>query len=550
MATVVRACVALLLAAALPAACGMEWSVASDLADLRRESWPSLLNGFRVRPNRGVGLYGKPCTPTDDGCASITVDLVVNTTQRGRYFKENMELVVLAYTRTSEGGLKEALKATDDRDSLCKGFAKTQDGTTLFETPAVEAMLDGGEVVLMRAPYTPGSNGDFFLSQAQLLEHTNLWITNVAMCNTESLHAQSLNVTDRPTGNIKFMSSTGHLDVGRYSLMKFFLGNFICLTVLTVAWLLYGLYKRSAFGGVHVGLTVMIMITAVENLIRYFEFRQWNTTGEIRTFELYFVMLFEAFRKVAWCFLLCLLVNGYRSIHATLRESNIQLILMITAAYFFINCMSLLHDPRDEETKQSHFIEAGQNAADLLIYVYVFTVLYKTIEVLEAQSQHTKKKLFVKLYTVLAGYIVGLLVVLVTVILIFTQLTRSGAESMWRYGWVIYAMFPLLFEVALLTLMVLWHPSEESVQLMYAIELNDDMDEAPGPERGGVVEKDDMFSGLDDQIAGIAPPEAEVPTLAQAPQQEEGHVTSAGGANPLASVTVDAPNLQQKEEQS
>ena len=499
-----------LILSALSVVSAVEWDLASYLRDTRGYTAHDLRDDFRVIPNRVFGITGRSCTtdeenlklhPPSESCGTMTVDISVSAPEilhrrSDQALQDNLELVVAMYTRSVESDLQEALHADKSGDTFCRGYKRRPEGGLMWDAPIVQAAIDQGKLVFLNASFDVTMHDTERIFKSSILEtvaipHTDLWICNVAICdvNPDELVPNSLPVDATVhTATITLIADTGHLDVRNYQLLVFHVFNFFVLAVVTLVWMVYGAMKRSAFGGVHVALTVMVVLTTLDQLFRFLLYKQWNDTGDIRSFELYFVILFETFRKVAWCFLLCILVNGYRSIHPTLAESNIKLIVLITGIYLVINCLSILNDPREEETKQSGFIEAGQNAADLLIYVYVFTVLYKMIQLLEQQSQHTKKLLFVKLYNVLTYYIFEMLAVLVLLILVFSQLNRTGRESLWRWIWVVYAIFPVLFEAALLTLMWHWRPSDVSVQLLYAIELpgddddgddNDDIGEVP-----------------------------------------------------------------------
>eukprot|EP00754_Rhynchopus_humris_P042711 Rhum_TRINITY_DN2699_c0_g1::Rhum_TRINITY_DN2699_c0_g1_i1::g.7783::m.7783 len=498
-----------------PGACGMDWNLGAALDEYRLDM---KYDDFRVLPYRRYGFRGRAglqCAKNFDH-AMNTGDEVAGGGLCGRatgYLKvtagadtnaNDLTLLVTAYTREAEEKLEGALvegsrSVRAGRDNICKLFSPVQDGKAgdniLSHSSVVQELLDGGDLIVHSATFA--GNSSSYLSFSDDLEHSDLWIFSVALCSAKKNGAVPLGHGDQAVGDLRMMAPTGHLAVRYYSLMEFYLVNFGLLLALLVAWTAFGIYKRSAFGGIHFALTVMLVVTTLGQFLYYLLYNYWNDTGDVRDRELYFVMAFEAFRKTAWCFLLCLLANGYRSIHPTLAESNIHIIGMLTVAYLCISLLSLSSDPRDSPTGWSRLIGAWQAAAYLAVYVYVFIVLNRTIEWLQQNGQNTKRAMFAKLFNILVGYIMCLIAALMVILVFFsTLLTRDTRESFWQFNWMFSAYWHVLFEGALVALLIVWRPSESSVQLLYSIELGD-TDDAPVPNVASPADDGDMFSGLD-----------------------------------------------------
>ena len=472
-------------------ACGMDWDLGAALDKYRLDMQ---YDQFRVLPYRRFGFRGRAgmqCAKNFDH-AIKTGDDVTGGGLCGRmtgYLKvtagpdtnaNDLTLLVTAYTREAEKKLEAALvegasSVRAGRDNICKLFSPVQDGKAgdniLSHSPVVQELLDGGDLIVHSAAFE--GNSSAYLSFSDDLEHADLWIFSVALCSAKKNGAVPLGHGDHASGDIRMMAPTGHLAVRYYSLMEFYLVNFGLLMALLVAWTAFGLYKRTAFGGIHFALTVMLVVTTLGQFLYYLLYNYWNDAGDVRDRELYFVMAFEAFRKTAWCFLLCLLANGYRSIHPTLAESKIHIIGMLTLAYLCICLLSLSSDPRDAPTGWSRLITAWQAAAYLAVYVYVFIVLNRTIEWLQQNGQNTKRAMFAKLFNILVGYIMCLIAALILIIVIFSSLSRDSVEAFWEFDWLLSAYWHVLFEGALVALLVVWRPSESSVQLLYSIELGD-----------------------------------------------------------------------------
>eukprot|EP01059_Diplonema_ambulator_P014301 TRINITY_DN2517_c0_g1_i2.p1 TRINITY_DN2517_c0_g1~~TRINITY_DN2517_c0_g1_i2.p1 ORF type:complete len:445 (+),score=94.91 TRINITY_DN2517_c0_g1_i2:512-1846(+) len=375
---------------------------------------------------------------------------------------------------------------------------------------AIDTAIKGGYLIISEHSATHTAS----FRSAYPLTHSDLWISTIVMCDPSDYNPLPIGTHYTATGRVTFISPTGYLSSLHYSYLEFHMYNSLCLLILLVLWGVFCLVRRDYATKVHLTLGAMLFVSVLEQFAMWMFLKKVNDDGGDALTERYVAIVMEAIRKVIWCFLLLLLVHGYRTIHATLKEARIAEIVGITVIYALVCATSFTYDPRDTLNQKS--VEGIQSSVTFFIYVYVINKLAATIEKLKAEKQRTKQALYQNLFSLIVGYIASWFVVFVILVVVFSTTSRAQIEKSWEGWWALYASDPILFELLLVLLMILWRPSESSSRLLYSIELGAEDDDAPGPD-------EDIFAGLDDNNeAAVATgnPLAAIPTGPPGPQPE------------------------------
>eukprot|EP01064_Diplonema_japonicum_P030472 TRINITY_DN5193_c1_g1_i1.p1 TRINITY_DN5193_c1_g1~~TRINITY_DN5193_c1_g1_i1.p1 ORF type:complete len:574 (+),score=135.82 TRINITY_DN5193_c1_g1_i1:71-1723(+) len=442
---------------------------------------------LRVLPYFTIGIKGEACEKEYKDCpayAKANMRIVRNQNPASGFKPGDYQMALIYHTSQVEKELVDIVEKNGGGSSdqtICKFLSPSVANDSRFQAAIKDrsVMIEAKRATLTAMTFDEGFP----------LVHSDLWIATFVMCdNTYS--PVPMGIFYKGEGSVQFISPTGHLSSLHYSYLQFHLFNMVFLIILLACWAGLCALRSEYSTLVHFALGIMVAICVLEQFAMWLFLHSVNEDGGDALSERYLAVTMAALRKIMWCFSLLLLVHGYRTLHASLRESGILYIAGITAIYILVCATSFTYDPRD--TLNQKGVEGIQSVVTLFIYLYVVNKLSVTIDKLKAEKQKTKQSLYLNLFILVAGYIVVSFIFLIVVVIAFSTTSRDTVERTWEGWWILYGSDAILFECLLVCLMVLWRPSELSARLLYSIELGAEDDD-------GAAGEEDIFAGLDEQ---------------------------------------------------
>eukprot|EP01060_Flectonema_neradi_P033980 TRINITY_DN5833_c5_g1_i1.p1 TRINITY_DN5833_c5_g1~~TRINITY_DN5833_c5_g1_i1.p1 ORF type:complete len:548 (+),score=81.23 TRINITY_DN5833_c5_g1_i1:83-1645(+) len=454
----------------------------------------NLLNSpLRIWPNRLVGM---------DAGSKLTAKFQMQYIGTQANFHAQLFMGFVVYATKYE---KEIIDLIHPKlpGSIPKNFCDLYRTNATLNVALLAEYEAAGKIFVMAGPDSRDGQA-WKVNTAIDLPHKGLYVESVFMCDNSLGDYRPVKAVVKGSGLLVWESPTGLLTFKGWGEYQFHLWNVIVLVGILVAWVGFGIYKRSVWGILHYILTATLVCAIAEQISMTYFYKSWNGSTEFPVAEYYAAVSMQILKKAFWCLVLILLSHGYRTIYS-LRESSPVFAAVAVMTYVAVSCASFLLDPRDDDNKGA-IVSGAQNTFDILVYFYVLFRVSVVIDELRKQKQTVKQKLVTRLHDLLVVYLFVIFTwtVATTAVFIHHQSNRTFLESIWQGWWVFHAFFPVLFECILLTLMIMWRPSSYSQGLLYSIQLkNDSDDEDGGPQPIGQVAAVDaeIFDGVDDANA-------------------------------------------------
>ncbi|OTF83784.1 transmembrane protein 87A-like protein [Euroglyphus maynei] len=291
------------------------------------------------------------------------------------------------------------------------------------------------------------------------------------------------------TVDINFEPNSGqYLSAVDYPLLKFY-GFMSCLYfIFALSWFIVSMIRWQELLKIQFFIAVIIFLGMVEKAIFFGVYQSLNVTGIVNLNIFYMAELFSCLKRTFARILLIMVSSGYEIIRPHLG-SNRNKIITIGIFYFILGTFDStvkIFKPKNELTNGNLFAEMPLALLDSIICWWIFSNLVQTTKILRLRRNCIKLELFNQLTNVLVFS------VLASVAFMIWQIHNhklTSCLSTWKYLWIDEAYWHILFSIILVSIMVLWRPTNNSQRYAFtALLMDGSQDELIVENRSNIIE--------------------------------------------------------------
>ena len=280
-------------------------------------------------------------------------------------------------------------------------------------------------------------------------------------------------------GHNAWMNPYGYLSGELYANMPFFLAMVVLNAVALLVWLVLLCFHRENVLPVQGHIAGVIVLSLLEVMLWYFEYRTFNDQGTRPMVLLTAAIMVGTIKKTLSRMLVLVVCMGYGVVHNDLG-SRLYHVLVFGCVYcVFSSVLDVVKAwSHDTDVSGGFFILVIIPVAvlDSIFYLWTFMSLYDVVAQLEERRQTVKLALYRKFIWVL-GTCLFLSCIWVVYQMYF--LYANLFPSLWQLAWMFDAYWYTLAFAILLAIMYLWAPNENSKRYAYYeenVNLGDDDD--------------------------------------------------------------------------
>lgn len=286
------------------------------------------------------------------------------------------------------------------------------------------------------------------------------------------------------TGLVRFSGETqwrnpyGYLPAELYAFLPFFGALTLAYLVLAVGWALlcarhwhHLLPLQSAIAGV-------LLLCVVEGGAWYLAYRAFNEGGVRGRLPTIIGVLLSASRRTISRLLVLSVCLGYGVVRPTLAADVFSRVALLGGVYF---AASAVLDVASNTSRLEELalptrllLVTSVGALDALFFGWCFSALSSTLKQLSSRRQSAKLRLYRRFSRVL-GVLLVVSALWVSWQMVF--IVSDFLDERWRVLWTFDAFWHVLYAAMLLTICVLWAPSESNLQHIYMDELGQEPEE-------------------------------------------------------------------------
>ncbi|GAA6012680.1 hypothetical protein JCM8202_003410 [Rhodotorula sphaerocarpa] len=281
----------------------------------------------------------------------------------------------------------------------------------------------------------------------------------------------------------------GQLPASEYPKVSFYRGIFLAYLAFAVAWgTLSWVYRREILP-LQRYITATVAFLVVEQLFVWLYYRLLNNGSHpgVAGVYLFLVSGLTALRNSVSLYLLCLASMGLSVVRPTLGSvmGRVKLLAIVHFAFGFLYSLGTVTIPLESSTFFILFFVLPLSFSLTAFLFWIMYSLHSTISDLSARRQTYKRKMFQRLFYILA--VASTLVVLFFIassIAFSSRLDPSFPAKSWKWRWLLLdGWFSILYMLVFFAVAFLWRPagSNRRLALSDEVPLSDrDDDEAAG----------------------------------------------------------------------
>ncbi|PPD72304.1 hypothetical protein GOBAR_DD30794 [Gossypium barbadense] len=224
-------------------------------------------------------------------------------------------------------------------------------------------------------------------------------------------------------------------------------------------------------------ITAVIGLGMCEMALWYFEYANFNATGNRPMGITLWAVTFTAVKKTVSRLLLLVVSMGYGVVRPTLGGVIFKVLLLGLTYFVFSEALGLvenLGNIDDLTGKARLFLVLPVSLLDACFIIWIFSALSQTLEKLQIRRSMAKFALYRKFTNSLA------ISVLLSIAWVGYELYFNAADplsELWQRAWIIPAFWNLLAFVLLVVICSLWAPSNNPTRYAYSEETGDELEE-------------------------------------------------------------------------
>lgn len=338
-----------------------------------------------------------------------------------------------------------------------------------------------GEVIIRQDPNNPdwpkriqtsfeGKNEEATLIQTVEINSTGMYYLYFMFCDPQ-LKGTIL------SGRTVWRNPDGYLPGKMAPLMTFSGFMSLAYLVLGLVWFLQFVQYWKDIIHLHYHITAVIGLGMCEMAFWYFEYANFNSTGNRPMGITLWAVTFSAVKKTVSRLLLLVVSMGYGVVRPTLGGITPKVLLLGFMYFVATEALELvehLGNINDFSGKAKVFLVLPVALLDACFILWIFSSLSKTLEKLQMRRSMAKMELYRKFTNALA------VSVLLSVAWIGYELYFNASDplsELWRRAWIIPAFWTLLAYIILVVICILWAPSHNPTRFAYLEEAGDDLEE-------------------------------------------------------------------------
>ncbi|KAJ9684044.1 hypothetical protein PVL29_016506 [Vitis rotundifolia] len=329
-----------------------------------------------------------------------------------------------------------------------------------------------GEVIIRQDPNNPdwpkriqtsfeGKSEEATLIQTVEINSTGMYYLYFMFCDPQ-LKGMKL------SGRTVWRNPDGYLPGKMAPLMTFSGFMSLAYLVLGLVWFLQFVQYWKDIIHLHYHITAVIGLGMCEMAFWYFEYANFNSTGNRPMGITLWAVTFSAVKKTVSRLLLLVVSMGYGVVRPTLGGITPKVLLLGFMYFVATEALELvehLGNINDFSGKAKVFLVLPVALLDACFILWIFSSLSKTLEKLQMRRSMAKMELYRKFTNALA------VSVLLSVAWIGYELYFNASDplsELWRRAWIIPAFWTLLAYIILVVICILWAPSHNPTR--YALE--------------------------------------------------------------------------------
>lgn len=299
-------------------------------------------------------------------------------------------------------------------------------------------------------------------------------------------------------GTTIWKNPTGYLPGSMAPLLSFYGYMSLAYIVLGFVWFLHCLRLWRNISKLQNQLTVIIALGMLEVTLWYFEYANFNTTGQRPVGITFWAVTFGALKKTLSRLLLLGISMGYGIVRPTLGAQTVKTICLGVTYFLAAEILDMCENVgaiNDLSGKTKLLLVLPVAVLDAFFILWIFVSLSRTLEKVEAQKWLVKLELFRKLTNTLAIFVM-IAVAWIGYEFYFKASDPFGEE--WQKAWIISAFWSVLTFALLCVLCILLAPSSNPAKFDYTDETAKDFDEEEAvPLNLVIVEPEKIASKLE-----------------------------------------------------
>ncbi|KAI5067438.1 hypothetical protein GOP47_0017966 [Adiantum capillus-veneris] len=270
---------------------------------------------------------------------------------------------------------------------------------------------------------------------------------------------------------------TGYLPGSMAPLLGFFGIMSLAYILLGFVWFLHALWLWKNMSKLQNQITVIIALGMLEMTLWYFDYANFNTTGQRPVGITFWAVTFGALKKTLSRLLLLGVSLGYGIVRPTLGAQTTKAGSLAVTYFVAAEVLDMCENVgaiNDLSGKTKLLLVLPVAVLDAFFILWIFVSLSRTLEKVEAQKWLVKLELFRKLTNTLAVFVM-IAVAWIGYEFYFKSSDPFGEE--WQKAWIISAFWSVLTFGLLCVLCILLAPSSNLAKFDYTDETAKDFDE-------------------------------------------------------------------------
>ncbi|KAB2085788.1 hypothetical protein ES319_A05G422600v1 [Gossypium barbadense] len=345
-----------------------------------------------------------------------------------------------------------------------------------------EGSCNVGEVIIHQDPnypYNPQRIQTFFegkteettmLLQTVEINHTGMYYLYFMFCDPELMGTTI-------SGRTVWRNPDGYLPGKMAPLMTYFGLMSLAYLGLGLVWFLWSVQYWKDIIQLQYHITAVIGLGMCEMALWYFEYANFNATGNRPMGITLWAVTFTAVKKTVSRLLLLVVSMGYGVVRPTLGGVILKVLLLGLTYFVFSEALGLvenLGNIDDLTGKARLFLVLPVSLLDACFIIWIFSALSQTLEKLQIRRSMAKFALYRKFTNSLA------ISVLLSIAWVGYELYFNAADplsELWQRAWIIPAFWNLLAFVLLVVICSLWAPSNNPTRYAYSEETGDELED-------------------------------------------------------------------------
>lgn len=290
------------------------------------------------------------------------------------------------------------------------------------------------------------------------------------------------------SGRSVWMNPYGYLPATSYYFMPFYGAMALLFGFVAVAWLVLSAMHWKDIVALQNYITAVLAVCLVENMLLYFDYANFNSTGHRHEFTLMFGVLVTITRRTVARMLIMAVSIGFAIVRPDLGK-NKKHIINFGVVYFCLGLtqqilidLAKVHNGISDRWRMLLSIPVA--AVDTGCYWFIFTSLYHLITMLRVRQQLVKLAVYKNFTKVL----VFSLVCASFFSMYHLYLTASHQVLQhWRIWWLMdEGIWNMLFAIIFMAVIVLFRPSQSAKRYAYSQIATDMAEDEYGMDDGGI----------------------------------------------------------------